>query len=104
MTRSSDDPIQSGTLCGDWILSGYGLFECDGYVSPDLDRQNDRGRQKQRSNGDVNDGRNYHGLFGLGGVSSPHDAGDEGEKAEAELRNHQAEHVYDRTALRLHLQ
>src|SRR5271157_306873 len=75
---SSDDPIPIGTLCGDGVLSRDALFESDRHVTPHLDGQNDRGGQQQGAHGDVNDGRDYHGQFGLDGVSSPHDAGDEG--------------------------
>src|ERR1039458_9238862 len=83
--------IPGRTLCGDRALIGDALLECDGDVGPHLEGEYDGGRQKQRSDGDVDYGRNHHRQFGLGGVSSPHDAGDEGEKAEAELRHHQSD-------------
>ncbi len=98
MTRS-----KARHLCGDGILSGDALFECDGDVAPHLDGENDRGGQKQRSDGDVDYGRDDHGKFGLRGVSSPHDARDEGEKAKAELRDHQAKHGNCGTADSLYL-
>src|SRR5208283_307580 len=82
-TRLAASPAvseQTETSRGDWILSRHALFKSDRHVAPDLDGQNHGGGQQQRSHGDVNHGRDHHGQFGLRRVSSPHDAGDEGEK------------------------
>src|ERR1700674_2036459 len=100
--RRRANPRLAQVLRSDRIAAGDALFESNRHVSPDLDSQNDGGGEKQRSDGDVDYGRDHHRQLGLRGVSPPHDAGDEGEKAEAELRDHQAEHSDCRTADGVH--
>lgn len=78
----------------DWFLlsSGNGLGKRDRNVAPDLDGKDDRGGEKKRADGDVNHGCDYHRQLGLGGILSPHDARDERQEPEAELRDHEREH------------
>src|SRR6266853_3785390 len=92
-------------LRGDRILivPGYAFLESDRNVTPNLYSQDNCGCEQQRSDGDVKYRRDDHGQLGLRGVSAPHHASDEGEKAEAELCNHQAEHGDGGTAHGLHL-
>src|ERR1700722_5393509 len=79
-------------LGGDGTWSGNALLESYRNMPPDLDGQHDRCREQQRSDRDMNYGRDHHGQLGLRGVSPPHDSGDEGKKSEAKLRHHQAKH------------
>src|ERR1700687_1652654 len=50
-------PVSTGrNLCGDGALTGNALFKCNRDVAPNLDGENDRGREQQGSDGDMDDG------------------------------------------------
>src|SRR5579862_1776499 len=68
------------------------LFERDRNVSPYLNRQNDRGGQKQRAYRDVGHGGNDHRELRLSRLASPGNAGEEGSEPETQLGEEQREH------------
>src|SRR5438105_11002539 len=63
--------------CGYRVSSpgGNTLFECDGYMPPDLDRKHNRRCEQQRSHGYMSNRGHYHGQFWLNHIVSPGHAG-----------------------------
>src|SRR5579862_1588157 len=83
----------------------YALFESDRNVPPYLNRENDRGGQKQRTYGDVGHRGNNHGQLGLSRIASPGNAREEGGESQAQLgeekRQHQNRGTPDRFNFRI---
>lgn len=74
-------------LRGYWssFASSHGFFESYRNMPPHLDRQNNCGREQQRSDGDVSYSRDHHGQLGLNCIMAPCHPGKKCHEAEAKL-------------------
>src|SRR5579863_1106398 len=79
------------------------LLKGDRNMSPNLNREDDRRRQQQRSNGYVCHGRDDHRQLRLNRVAAPGYASEKCCESQTQLSNDQGEHYDGRTAYCLNL-